>query len=305
MGERVAWIGLGKMGVPMVKNLLGAGFAVTVYNRSHGPEVALAEAGATVAASPAEAAKGADIVISMISDDKALEAVALGGATDDTGDDTGGALGAAATGALFIDMSTVSPEASARVAARAEAAGIGYLRAPVSGGVALAESALLTVLASGRAEDFARAEPLFAAMAKKSFHVGDGEQARYLKLALNMMVGLTVAMMGEALVFAERGGVARDTVLDVMGESAIASPLVGYKLEPMRKRDFTPTFSARQMAKDFDILLGAARGTATPLPLSAFVRQVWSSMIASGAGEEDFLAYVKTMEALSGMTPEK
>ncbi len=142
-------------------------------------------------------------------------------------------------------------------------------------------------------------------MAKKSFHVGEAEEARYIKLALNMMVGMTSAMMGEALVFAERGGAARDTILNVMGESAIASPLIGYKLEAMRQRDFSATFSAKQMAKDFDLLLAAARGTNTPLPLAAFVSQVWSSMIANGAGEEDFLAYVKTMETLSGMTPKE
>ena len=102
-----------------------------------------------------------------------------------------------------------------------------------------------------------------------------------------------------------RGGAARDTILDVMGESAIASPLVGYKLEPMRKRDFSPTFSAKQMAKDYDLLLAAGRNTNTPLPLAAFVRQIWSSMIASGYGEEDFLAYVKIMESLSGTPPEE
>ncbi len=299
MGEQIGWIGLGKMGVPMAKNLLAAGFALTVHNRSAGPEAALAEAGAEVAASPAEAAKGSDIVVSMISDDAALAEVAVGRA---------GVLGAVASGvaegALYIDMSTVSPEMSDLVAGRAREMGVGYLAAPVSGGVALAESAMLTVLASGAAADFARAEPLFAAMAKKSFHVGEAGEARYIKLALNMMVGMTAAMMGEALVFAERGGAARDVVLDVMGESAIASPLIGYKLDALRRRDFTPTFSTRQMAKDFDLLLAAARGTDTPLPLSAFVRQVWSSMIASGAGEEDFLAYVKTMEALSGMDRE-
>ena len=140
---------------------------------------------------------------------------------------------------------------------------------------------------------------------KKSFHIGEGEEARYIKLALNMMVDMTAAMMGEALVFAERGGAARDAVLDVMGKSAIASPMLGYKLEAMRTRNFTANFSAGQMAKDFDLLLGAARGTDTLLLLSVFVRQVWSSMIDSGAGEEDFLAYVKTMETLSGIAPEK
>ena len=294
MAEKIAvgWIGLGKMGVPMAGHLLRAGFALTVHNRSSGPEAALSDAGADVAASPVALAADADTIISMISDDAALA---------DVTDGPDGIFAAAAPGTLYIDMSTVSPDASARVAARAGECGIGYLRAPVSGGVALAKAGTITVLASGARADFETAEPVFDAMAKKSFYVGAAEEARYIKLALNMMVGMTAAMMGEALVFAERGGVARDTMLDVMGESAIASPLVGYKLEAMRQRDFSPTFSTRQMAKDFDLLLAAARQTDTPLPLAAFVRQVWSSMIASGAGDEDFLAYVKTMETLSGM----
>ncbi|MDP6476027.1 MAG: NAD(P)-dependent oxidoreductase [Alphaproteobacteria bacterium] len=291
----IGWIGLGKMGVPMAGHLLNAGFALTVNSRSSAPVAALCDAGAEAAASPAAVAEKAEVIISMTSDDTALADVSTG---------PNGVFTTAAPGTLFIDMSTVSPDISARVAARAGECGIGFLRAPVSGGVALAVAGKLTVLASGARADFKTAEPLFDAMAKKSFYVGSGEEARYIKLALNMMVGMTSAMMGEALVFAERGGAARDTILDVMGESAIASPLVGYKLEPMRKRDFSATFSARQMAKDFDLLLGAARHTDTPLPLAALVRQMWSSMIASGAGEEDFLAYVKTMEALSGMSRE-
>ncbi|MBT5676739.1 MAG: NAD(P)-dependent oxidoreductase [Rhodospirillaceae bacterium] len=292
----VGWIGLGKMGVPMAGHLLKAGFALTVYNRSSGPEVGLRDAGAAVAESPAALAQNVGTIISMTSDDAALA---------DVTDGPNGAFGAAAPGTLFIDMSTVSPDISAKVGARANELGLGYLRAPVSGGVALAVAGTITVLASGARADFDKALPLFDAMAKKSFYVGEAEEARYIKLALNMMVGMTSAMMSEALVFAERGGAARDTILDVMGESAIASPLVGYKLEPMRKRDFSPTFSAKQMAKDYDLLLAAGRNTNTPLPLAAFVRQIWSSMIASGYGEEDFLAYVKIMESLSGTPPEE
>ncbi len=296
MVDKIGWIGLGKMGVPMAGHLLKAGFDLTVYNRSSGPEAALRDAGAGVAENPAALAPNVGTIISMTSDDAALA---------DVTDGPNGAFGAAAPGTLFIDMSTVSPDISAQVGGRAAELGLGYLRAPVSGGVALAVAGTITVLASGAREDFDKALPLFDAMAKKSFYVGEAEQARYIKLALNMMVGMTSAMMGEALVFAERGGAARDTILDVMGESAIASPLVGYKLEPMRKRDFSPTFSAKQMAKDYDLLLAAARNTDTPMPLAAFVRQMWSSMIAGGYGEEDFLAYVKTMEALSGTPPEE
>ena len=293
---KIGWIGLGKMGVPMAHNLMRAGFALTVHSRSPGPEAPLRDAGAALAANPAALARKVDIIVSMTSDDAALA---------DITDGPKGIFGAAKTGTLFIEMSTVSPAISARVAARAGEAGIAYLRAPVSGGVSLAVARTLTILASGTRADYDAALPLFDAMAKKSFYVGEAEEARYIKLALNMMVGITGAMMSEALVFAERGGAARDTILDVMGESAIASPVVGYKLETLRRRDFTAAFSARQMAKDFDLALEAGRASDTPLPLSAFVRQMWTSMIASGYGEEDFIAYVKCMEALSGTPPEK
>jgi 3-hydroxyisobutyrate dehydrogenase len=292
---KIGWIGLGKMGVPMAHNLMRAGFALTVHSRSPGPEAPLRDAGAARAANPAALARKVDIIVSMTSDDAALA---------DITDGPKGIFGAAKAGTLFIEMSTVSPAISARVAARAGEAGIAYLRAPVSGGVSLAVARTLTILASGARADYDAALPLFDAMAKKSFYVGEAEEARYIKLALNMMVGITGAMMSEALVFAERGGAARDTILDVMGESAIASPVVGYKLETLRRRDFTAAFSARQMAKDFDLALEAGRASDTPLPLSAFVRQMWTSMIASGYGEEDFIAYVKCMEALSGTPPE-
>ena len=192
----IGWIGLGKMGVPMAGHLLSAGFALTVNSRSPGPVAALCDAGAKAAASPAALAEKAGVIISMTSDDTALADVSTG---------PNGVFTTAAPGTLFIDMSTVSPDISARVAARARECGIGFLRAPVSGGVALAVAGTLTVFASGARADFEAALPLFDAMAKKSFFVGEAEEARYIKLALNMMVGMTSAMMAEALVFAERG----------------------------------------------------------------------------------------------------
>lgn len=292
----VGWIGLGKMGVPMAHNALKAGYPLTVYNRSRAKTETLAEAGAAVADSPAALVRAAQIIISMISDDAALAAITEGET---------GLLQAAKAGSCYIDMSTVSPAASARVAGLAAERGIGYLRAPVSGGVVLAAAGTLTILVSGTAADLERARPLLETMGKKLYHVGEAEQARYVKLALNMMVGVTAAMMGEALAFAERSGMDWDGMLEVIGNSAIASPLVGYKLQPLQQRDFTPTFSAAQMAKDFDLVLEAARETSTPMPLTAMVRQGWSAMIASGRGEDDFFGYVQVMEELSGLTPRR
>ena len=288
---KVGWIGIGKMGLPMCRNLLDAGFAVAAYNRTHAKLAPLVERGATAANSVQDAA-AAPIVVSMISNDAALRAVALG---------EDGVLANASQGAIYVDMSTVSPEASAEVASMARDRGIDYLRAPVSGGVALAESAKLTVLMSGPARAQERCQPIFEAMSAKQLNVGEAEEARYLKLLINMMVGSTAAIVAEALAYGRRGGLDWGTMLDAVGASAVASPLLGYKLEPLRNRDFTATFSIEQMMKDFDLLLSSGRDVHAPLPFAAMVRQLLASADAHGDGALDFFATVKTMERMAGL----
>ena len=293
--QTVGWIGLGKMGAPMAGNLVKAGVPLSVHNRTRKRTHDLEGAGAAIADSVAALAGSTDVVISMVSDDHALEAVSLG---------PDGAFAAMAPGAIFIDMSTVSPTASARIAEAAEAKGIAYLRAPVSGSVALAETATLTILVSGPRDAYDQCVALFEAMGAKNYHVGTGEQARVLKLSLNMMVGITAAMMGEALAFGEGGGLDWEQMLEVIGNSAVASPLVGYKVGPLKARDFTPAFTASQMAKDFDLALAAAKDTNVPMPITALVRQFWTTMDATGKGELDFFAYVTLLEEMAGLGPE-
>ena len=228
----------------------------------------------------------------MISDDTALRTVALG---DD------GVLANIAAGSVFVDMSTVSPAASAEIADAAADRGIDYLRAPVSGGVALAEAAKLTVIMSGPKRAQERCAPMFQAMSAKQLDVGVGEEARTLKLLINMMIGSTAAMMSEALAYGRRGGLDWTTMLDAIGASAAASPLVGYKLEPLKTRDFTATFSVEQMMKDFDLLLSSGRDSHAPLPMAAMVRQLLAAADAQGDGALDFFATVKAMERMAGL----
>ncbi len=292
---RVGWIGVGKMGLPMCGNLLKAGFEVTAFNRTHDKLAPLLARGATAAGSCQEVA-AAPLVISMVSDDDALRSVALG---DD------GVLANAAAGSVYVDMSTVSPEVSTEVASKARDLGIDYLRAPVSGGVALAESATLTILMSGPAQAQERCRPIFDAMSGKQITVGEAEEARYLKLLINMMVGSTAAIVAEALAYGRRGGLGWETMLDALGSSAIASPLIGYKLEPLRKRDFTSTFSVEQMMKDLDLLLASGGEVHAPLPIAAMVRQLFASAEAQGDGALDFFATVKTMERMAGLDEDK
>lgn len=291
----VGWIGVGKMGLPMCGNLLKAGFTVAAFNRTRDKLAPLLEQGATAVASCQEVA-AAPLVVSMVSDDAALLSVALGET---------GVLANAAAGSVYVDMSTVSPEASAEIASKARELGIDYLRAPVSGGVALAEAAKLTVLMSGSEAAQKRCLPIFQAMSGKQINVGGAEEARHLKLLINMMVASTAAIAAEALAYGRRGGLDWETMLDALAASAVASPLIGYKLEPLRKRDFTATFTVEQMMKDLDLFLQSGTEVHAPLPFAAMVRQLFAAADAQGQGAEDFFATVKTMERMAGLDDTK
>jgi len=290
--QKVGWIGLGKMGIPMSTNLVKAGHSVTVYNRTKAKTKELADQGASVADTPKAAAKGQDVIISMISDDPVLEAISFG---------PDGAFEGAKSGAVFIDMSTVSPGSSACVAEAANKKGIKYLRAPVSGSTVLAAAGNLTIFASGPKDAYDQVVNLFEIMGQKSFHVGTGEEARYLKLVLNMMVGLTSAMVAEALTFGEAGGMDWGQMIDIVNASVVASPLVGYKGQILKDRNYAPAFTAAQMAKDFDIALDTGRANKVPLLLTSIVRQFYGTMMATGKGDQDFFGLTPLMEEMAGI----
>jgi len=284
---KIAWIGLGKMGVPMAQNLIKKGYTVTAYNRTK-----KALEGATIADTPKAAATGADVIISMISDDPVLEAISYG---------PNGAFEGAKQGAIFIDMSTVSPGSSARVDEAAKAKGIKYLRAPVSGSTALATAGTLTIFASGPKEAYDQVVDVFGSMGQKVFHVGTGDEARYLKLVMNMMVGLTSAMVGEALTFGEKGGMDWEQMIDIINASVVASPLIAYKSALLKSRNYAPMFTVHQIAKDFDIMLEAGKTSNVPMPITALVRQLYGTLVAKGKGEQDFFSLVTVLEDMAGL----
>ncbi len=293
--QAVGWVGLGKMGDPMARNLVSAGVPLSVYNRTRERTRGLEEVGADVADSVKALAGAVDVVISMVSDDEALEAASFG---------PEGAFQAMKPGNVFADMSTVSPALSARVAEAADARGIAYLRAPVSGSMALAAAGTLTILVSGPREAYDHCLPLFEAMGDRQYHVGTGEEARVLKLLINRMVGITAAMMGEALAFGEGGGMDWEQMLEIIANSAVASPLVSYKVGPLKNRDYTAAFTATQMIKDFGLILDAARDSNVPVPVTTLVNRFWNEMEASGKGELDFFGYVTMLEEKAGLEPE-
>jgi 3-hydroxyisobutyrate dehydrogenase-like beta-hydroxyacid dehydrogenase len=190
---------------------------------------------------------------------------------------------------LLVETSTVGPETSRKVA---EIVGP-YLRAPISGSTALAEAGTLTVFASGPRAAFEKAQPALAAFSRAQIWLGEAEEARYAKLAVNLMVAVTAGMMGEALALATRGGIGWEAILDVIGESAVGSPLVKYKLDPLKRRDFTPAATNALVKKDLDLIVGAAKAAGVPVPLAEHMHALYGELLAAGRAEEDFFSVVK------------
>ena len=288
----IGWIGAGKMGAPMSGNVIAAGGAVTVFDPVADNLAKVTAAGGQAGTSNRALAETADIVVSMIPNDAVLRAVT-------TGDD--GIFAVMKPGSVYMDMSTVSPEASAEVDAAARAAGIHYLRAPVSGSTALAEAGALTIMVSGPREAYDRCVPLFEAMGAHNFYLGDSDQARYLKLVVNLLVGTTGAVLAEALTLGRKGGLDWEQMLDVIGVSAAASPYVKYNLDPLKARDFTALFTTEQMVKDSRLICDAGKATGVPMAIGDAMLAMFEETIAAGYGQENLTAAIMLLEGKAGL----
>ena len=280
-------IGLGHMGSAMAERLLDAGFPLLVYNRTGAKAGPLADRGATVLSSAAELAGQADIVVTSLADDDALEAVA------------GEVITAARPGAVLVDVSTVSPTASARVAAQAAAASVEYLRAPVSGNPSVVRSGNLTFIVSGNPAALDRAAPVIQAIGPTVHHIGTGEEARVVKLAINLMIAGIAELMSEALVLGEAAGVSRADLLEVMGSSAAGAPFVKYKTEPLLRDDFSATFTTALMEKDMDLILDAGDDNAVDLPLARELKGLLRAASEAGYADDDFIALFLSLRSAS------
>ena len=206
-----------------------------------------------------------------------------------------------APGTIYVDMSTVSPEVSADVAAAAAEADIAYLRAPVSGSTALAEAGKLTIMVSGPKAAADRCSDMFAAMSAQHFYLGADDQARYLKLVINLLVGTTGAVLAEALTLGRKGGLDWEQMLDVIGVSAAASPYIQYNLTPLKARDFSPLFTAEQMVKDSRLIRDAGARAGVPMAIGDAMLKMFEDTIEAGYGEENLTAAIKLLERQSGL----
>jgi 3-hydroxyisobutyrate dehydrogenase-like beta-hydroxyacid dehydrogenase len=286
---KVAFFGLGMMGWPMAANLAKSGFDVSVWTHSDGKAERFAsEHGTRFAATPAEAAEGADAAITMVVDAPEVREVLLG---------ERGAAGSLADGAIVVDMSTIAPTASREIGAALNELGLAFVEAPVSGSIPKATDGTLTIMAGGEPEAFERARPLFDVLGEKVVHVGPQGHGQLVKLLTNTMGAVNAAMLGEAVAVAERGGLDPDAFLEVAAGSAGASAMVTLKGRPMFDHEFEPPlFKLEHMLKDVRHTLAEALALGVELRLGGLAERLYSEAQAGGHGEEDFAAVVTAAE---------
>jgi 3-hydroxyisobutyrate dehydrogenase-like beta-hydroxyacid dehydrogenase len=289
---RVGFIGIGNMGLPMCTNLLKAGYSVIAFDRAQDRLDVIVARGAARADSIAEVARQSDVVITSLPNDAIFRAVLLGAE---------GIVASARDGTILMDTSTVSAAVSAEVAQGAISRQLQYLRATVSGNGIVAAAGALTVMASGPREAYELALPLIDKIGRRAFYLGEAEEARLMKLAVNLMISVSAGMIGEALTLGRKSGLDWAKMLDVLSSSHVASPMVLYKTPPLKERDFTSTMSAITQTKDVDLILDCAAQNKVPLPLTSAVRGMFQGLISMGGGEEDYIALVKHVETLSGV----
>jgi 3-hydroxyisobutyrate dehydrogenase len=292
MKERIGFIGLGIMGRPMARNLMAAGYPLTVWNRSRPGIDELVGQGAVEAAGPKAVAERSDVVITIVSDSPDVEGVALG---------PGGLVEAGRTGLAFVDMSTISPAVTRRIAARLGEVGVEMLDAPVSGGEPGAINATLSIMVGGPEATFERCRPIFQAMGRTIVYCGPSGSGQTVKLCNQIAGSLNNLAMCEALLFAAKMGVDPRKMLEAVSAGAATSWAIQNLAPKVVARDFRPGFKIAHQQKDLRLVLEAADEQHLPLPGAALAHQLFAVMEAEGLGGEGIQALAKVLEKLAGV----
>lgn len=289
-GEAVVLLGTGKMGAALVDRWVEAGRRVVVWNRSPASAEALVREGVSTAPTLAGAVAGRPVVVTSLTDGPALVSVLL---------DQGG-LGAIDTGATLVDLSTVDVASSEAVAAAAAERGVRYVRGAVSGSPLVVRSGSASLLLSGPADAVASAHDVLAEVAPAHHVLGEGEQARVVKIAVNSMLGATMQLLAEATVLVEAAGVEREAFLDALDGTVMASRFVSYKGAALRQRDYAATFRTADMRKDLDLAVSLGAAAGIPLPVASAVLGRLDQAVDAGYADDDFLSLVCMQQVASG-----
>ena len=285
---RIAFLGLGIMGRPMAANLVKAGHEVAVWNRTPGKQVN----GARVATTPGDAASGAEVVWMCVSDTKAVEGVLFG---------AGGVETTVGSGAVVVDSSTISPTAERQFADRLKAKGVAYVDAPVTGSKVAAEAGSLIFMVGGDEGVLARIDPLFKAMGKQVFRMGETSKGQAAKIVMNLQIALIFEGFAEALTLAAKLGVSLESLLPLIQASMVRSGVVDYKAPFILKRDFTPNFPLKLMLKDIRLARDAAKEARVKLPGLETVEEVYEMAAEEGHQDLDYAATLTLLEKWAGV----
>jgi 3-hydroxyisobutyrate dehydrogenase-like beta-hydroxyacid dehydrogenase len=285
---RIGFLGLGIMGRPMAVKLVQAGHEVAVWNRTAGKDVE----GARKAVSPAEAARGAEVVWMCVSDTKAVERVLFG---------PDGVEAVLEAGMIIADSSTISPSATERFAERVKARGVEYVDAPITGSKIAAEAGTLIFMAGGDDAVMARLQPLFEAMGKQVFHMGPTGKGQATKLVMNLQIALIFEGFAEALALGAKLGVDVQKLVPLVQASMVRSGVVDYKAPFILRRDFSPNFPLRLMLKDIHLALDAAKESRVRLPGLEAVEEVYDLAAEEGHQDLDYAATLLLLEKWAGV----
>ncbi|MDB5200468.1 MAG: 6-phosphogluconate dehydrogenase [Chitinophagaceae bacterium] len=283
---KIGWVGLGTMGTPMVKNLLAKGFPVCVYNRTHEKEKEFIKLGATAADSLQQLSQISDVVITMVTDDEAVEQVY---------NNNNGLLSYPSPGILFIDMSTVGTQISKKFAKDCSDKGVSFLEAKVSGSVKPAEEGQLVIMVGGNNEDYQKALPIFETLGKQSFLMGEVGIASAAKLSLNYFLALIFQGLAETVLFAQKENIDPAAMLNLINESALGSGITKLKSQAILSNDFSPAFALKHITKDLRLV--QKEGMDFPLfnPLLAS----YQSASQTGYGEKDAISIISFLDKRS------
>jgi 2-hydroxy-3-oxopropionate reductase len=290
--ETVGFIGLGLMGKPMALNLLKAGFKLVVHSRSRGPVDVLAEAGAAVAENPADVARQASVVITMVPDTPDVELVLTG---------PKGVFNGLKPGTVIIDMSTIRPDVAKRLAAEAAALGASMLDAPVSGGEIGAINGTLSIMVGGAADALERVRPILAAMGSKIIHIGESGAGQVCKVCNQMAIGGALAVVSELMVLASKAGVDPAKVREALLGGFAASRVLEVHGERILTGNYKPGFRAALYHKDMGIAADTARALNVPVPVTSVIQQLVAAMIAAGRGDQDYSGLATVLFDLAGI----